>query len=106
VSSLQRLGPQQFVDGFISLGRARKEPGDDLLPRPILAQDEDGTRMTDTQLRDEAMTIYRAGYETTALTLGWTWYALACAAKVEDKLVAEWSAVFGGLPPRSKICRD
>ena len=53
------------------------EPGDDLLSRLICAQDDDGTRMTDRQLRDEAMTLYLAGHETTALTLSWTWYALA-----------------------------
>jgi cytochrome P450 len=88
-----------LVDGFIQQGRARKEPGSDLLSRLIDAQDEDGTRMTDAQLRDEAMTQYLAGHETTALTLSWTWYALAGHPRVEEKLAAEWSTILGGRAP-------
>jgi cytochrome P450 len=88
-----------LVDGFIRQGRARQTPGDDLLSRLVAATDEDGGRMTDAQLRDEAMTLYLAGHETTALTLAWTWYALAGAPGVEEKLAAEWSSVMGGRPP-------
>ena len=95
--SLRRL--QALVDGFIRQGRARKTPGDDLLSRLIEAQDEDGTRMTDEQLRDEAMTLYLAGHETTALTLSWTWFALARHPQAEEKLVSEWSQVLGGREP-------
>jgi cytochrome P450 len=89
----------RVVDGFIAQGRARKEPGDDLLSRLVAAQDADGSRMTDRQLRDEAMTLYLAGHETTALTLSWSWYLLARHPRVEEKLVAEWRAVLGGRPP-------
>jgi cytochrome P450 len=88
-----------LVDGFIRQGRARKAPGEDLLSRLIHAQDEDGTHMTDRQLRDEAMTLYLAGHETTALTLSWTWYLLAQHPQVEERLAAEWSAVLGGRSP-------
>ena len=95
--ALRRL--RGLVDGFIQQGRSRKEAGEDLLSRLILAQDEDGTRMTDTQLRDEAMTLYLAGHETTALALSWTWYALARHPQVEERLAAEWSAVLGGRAP-------
>src|SRR5262245_9131210 len=61
-----------IVEGFIREGRARPGPGDDLLSRLLYAQDEDGSRMTDRQLRDEVMTIFLAGHETTSLTLSWT----------------------------------
>jgi cytochrome P450 len=88
-----------LVDGFIGQCRARKVPGEDLMSRLIHARDEDGTRMTETQLRDEAMTLYLAGHETTALTLAWVWYVLAQHPAAEDKLAGEWSAVLGGRAP-------
>lgn len=55
--------------------------------------------MSDRQLRDEAMTLFLAGHETTALTLSWTWYLLANHPEVEAKLVAEWNAVLKGRNP-------
>jgi hypothetical protein len=76
----------QTVQGFIASGRSRQRPGDDLLSRLLLAQHEDGTRMTDRQLRDEAMTLYLAGHETTALTLAWTWFLLSQHRRAEEKL--------------------
>jgi cytochrome P450 len=73
--------------------------GDDLLSRLMLAQHEDGTRMSNRQLRDEVMTLYLAGHETTALTLTWTWYLLAQHRRVEEKLVSEWQQVLAGRTP-------
>ncbi len=89
----------KVVDGFLAAGRARKEPGEDLLSRLVSASDDDGSRMTQTQLRDEAMTLYLAGHETTALTLTWSWYLLANHPEVEQKLVEEWSRVLAGRAP-------
>jgi cytochrome P450 len=80
-------------------GARRQVIGDDLLSRLMLAQHEDGTRMSDQQLRDEVMTLYLAGHETTALTLTWTWYLLAQHQRVEDKLASEWQQVLGGRTP-------
>jgi len=94
ISELERK-----VEGFIASARARQEMGDDLLSRLMLAQDEDGTRMSNRQLRDEVMTLYLAGHETTALTLTWTWYLLAQHPRVEDKLVSEWLRVLAGRSP-------
>jgi len=65
----------------------------------VLAQDDDGTRMTDRQLRDEMMTLYLAGHETTALTLSWSWYLISRHPRVEEKLLAEWQRVLGGRAP-------
>jgi len=89
----------RVVDGFLAAGRHRKEPGDDLLSRLVNAQDDDGTRMTESQLRDEAMTLYLAGHETTALTLTWSWYLIASHPAVETELVEEWARVLGGRSP-------
>ena len=89
----------QVVDGFIAAGRARRPPGNDLLSTMIAAQHEDGTQMSDRQLRDEAMTLYLAGHETTALTLAWTWYLLSQHPRVEEKLANEWGRVLGARAP-------
>ena len=64
------------------------------------AQDEDdGRRMTDRQLRDEAMTLFMAGHETTANTLAWTWMLLAQNPVAEAKLHAELDTVLEGRAP-------
>lgn len=89
----------RVVDGFIALGRARARPGNDLLSTLIAARNEDGTRMTERQLRDEAMTLYLAGHETTALTLAWSWYLLSQHPNIEAKLVNEWQRVLNGRAP-------
>jgi cytochrome P450 len=70
----------------------------DLLSMLLLATDEEGDRtgMTDEQLRDELMTLFLAGHETTANALAWTWYLLARHPEVEAKLHAEIDAVLGG----------
>ena len=55
--------------------------------------------MTDRQLRDEAMTLFLAGHDTTALTLSWGWYLLAQHPDAYDALQAELAAALGGRPP-------
>jgi cytochrome P450 len=65
----------------------------------LAAQDEDGSRMTDRQLRDETITLFLAGHETTASTLSWTWWLLAQNPAVEAKLHAELDAVLGDRVP-------
>lgn len=58
--------------------------------------------MTERQLRDEAMTLYLAGHETTALTLAWSWYLLSQNPNVEAKLVSEWRRVLNGRAPTAE----
>ena len=58
----------------------------DLLSMLMGAMDEDGTQMTPRQLRDETMTLFLAGHETTALTLSWTWYLLSQNPAAEARL--------------------
>jgi cytochrome P450 len=55
--------------------------------------------MNDRQLRDEVMTLYLAGHETTTLTLTWGWYLLSQHRHVEEKLVSEWQRVLAGRTP-------
>lgn len=92
----------RVVDGFIAQGKNRPQPGDDLLSRLLAARTEDGTGMTDQQIRDEMMTLYLAGHETTALTLTWSWYLLAHHPEAEQRLVQEWQSVLGGRTPTAE----
>jgi cytochrome P450 len=53
-------------------------------------------RMTDTQVRDEVLTIFLAGYETVANALTWTWYLLSQNPAVAAKMQREVAEVLGG----------
>jgi cytochrome P450 len=89
------------IYGMIERRRASGKVGDDLLGMLLAARDEggDGQGMTDLQLRDEALTIFLAGHETTANALAWTWHLLALHPDVEARLHAEADAVLGGRLP-------
>lgn len=80
---------------IINERRASGADRGDLLSMLLLAQDEEGDMggMTDVQLRDEALTIFLAGHETTANALSWTWYLLAQNPEAEARLHAELDAV-------------
>jgi cytochrome P450 len=77
-----------------------KDQGD-LLSMLLQAHDEDGSRMTDQQLRDEVITLFLAGQETTALTLSWSWYLLSQHPAAEAKLWQELDEVLGGREPEA-----
>ena len=86
---------------IIAERRASGEDRGDLLSMLLLAQDEDdGSKMTDVQLRDEAMTIFLAGHETSANALAWCWYLLAQHPEIEAQLHEEVDRVLGGRPAR------
>lgn len=80
--------------------RATRSDEGDLLSMLLQAHDEDdGSQMTDRQLRDEVITLFLAGHETTALTLSWSWYLLAQDKQVERKFHQELDEVLGENPP-------
>jgi cytochrome P450 len=84
--------------------RAIAECGEDrgdLLSMLLLAQDEEqgSGGMTDQQVRDEAITLFLAGHETTANLLTWTWYLLSQNPQAEAKLHAEIDTVLGDRLP-------
>jgi cytochrome P450 len=74
-----------------------KQEDDDLLLTLLQAQDEEAGigRMTDLQLRDEVMTIFLAGHETTTNALTWTYYLLSENPRTETRLQEELNSVFG-----------
>jgi len=80
-----------------SLSQAELEQRGDLLSMLMAARDEDGSGkgMTDTQVRDELLTIFLAGYETVANAMTWTWYLLSQNPEVADRMYAEVAEVLG-----------
>ena len=107
-----------IIYGMIAERRQSRRDHGDLLSMLLSAQDEEAegaggppslgdTRsrigaaglMSDEQVRDEAMTIFLAGHETTANALTWTWYLLSTAPDVEAKLHAEVDRALQGKLP-------
>jgi cytochrome P450 len=89
------------------IAERRANPGDkgDLLSMLLLAQDEEGQAgmreagMSDKQVRDEALTLFLAGHETTANALAWTWYLLSQNPDAEARFHAEIDSVLEGRRP-------
>jgi cytochrome P450 len=98
---------------FDIIARGRKNSGEkngggekhDLLGILLEAQDDEGLRMSDQQLRDEAVTLFLAGHETTALALAHTLYLLSKHPSVERKLHAEIQSVLGDRLPTADDVR-
>jgi cytochrome P450 len=90
----------QIIHRIIAERRASAEDRGDLLSMLLHAQDaDDGSRMTGQQVRDEAMTMFLAGHETTAVALSWTWYLLGQHPDAEARLANELREVLGGRAP-------
>jgi cytochrome P450 len=98
-AAMRRL--DEIVYGIIALRRADGRDHADLLSMLLHAQDVegDGGIMTDCQVRDEAMTLFLAGHETTAVALSWTWYLLSQNPDVEQRLHQELNTVLQDRPP-------
>jgi cytochrome P450 len=83
--------------------RERRESGEDkgdLLSMLLMAQDEeDNSLMTDQQIRDEALTLFLAGHETTANALTFSWYLLSQHPEKEAKLIEELEQLLGDRSP-------
>ncbi|MGH6988871.1 MAG: cytochrome P450 [Stellaceae bacterium] len=92
------------IEGMIAArrtagGAARR----DLLARLLDAEDEEtGKGLNAKEVRDEIVTIFMAGHETTSLALTWTWYLLSQHPAEEAKLHAELDRVLGGRTPQAE----
>jgi cytochrome P450 len=86
----------KIIYGIIEKRRKSGEDKGDLLSMLLAARDEegDGSGMTDEQIRDEALTLFLAGHETTANALTFTWYLLSQNPEAEAKFHAEIDALF------------
>jgi cytochrome P450 len=91
----------RIVRGFIEKRRSigTTEDDHDLLAMLLDARDEDGSAMSDQQVRDEVLILFLAGHETTALALSWTLFELSVNPQVEHRLHQELSRVLGGRAP-------
>lgn len=103
-----RKGARQQIDrlieGMIAARRATTVNGavqdqGDLLSMLLLAEDEEGRRLTDAEVRDEAINLFVAGHETTANALTWTTYLLSQHPAVAARLQAELDNVLQGRTP-------
>jgi cytochrome P450 len=99
-----RAALDAIVYGVIAERRRGAEAGEasDLLGMLLEARDDEtGERMSDEQVRDEALTLMLAGHETTAAALAWAWDLLARHPHAARAMRVELDAVLGGRPPSS-----
>ncbi|MFN6450855.1 MAG: cytochrome P450 [Nostoc sp. EfeVER01] len=71
----------------------------DILSMFMSTQDESGKGLSDRQLHDQIVGLFSAGFETSAVTLGWIWYLLSKYPTVERQLQAELTTVLAGRTP-------
>ncbi|HMN26576.1 MAG TPA: cytochrome P450 [Caldilineaceae bacterium] len=89
----------QVIFGVIEQRRSGSA-GEDLLTLLLhMVDDESGEQMTAQQLRDEAVSMFVAGYETTAIALAWSFHFLTQQPAVYARLQSEVDQVLGGRPP-------
>jgi cytochrome P450 len=86
---------------YAEIARRREsgERGMDILSLLLDAEDEDGNRLNDTQIRDEVMTLLFAGHDTTTSTVSFMFYELARQPQIVARLRAEQDACCAGGPP-------
>ena len=89
----------RIIYRIIAQRRASGNDTGDLLSTLLQVRDTDGSRMSDKQLRDESITLFLAGHETTASTLSWTFWLLAQSPAVEKRFHEELIGVLGGRTP-------
>jgi cytochrome P450 len=84
---------------LIAQHRASGEDSGDVISMLLQAQDEDGSTMTDQQVRDETLTLLAAGHATTANTLSWAFYLLSNHPEQRKTLLDELQRVLSGRAP-------
>jgi len=97
-----------FINALIAKRRAMpvEDYPNDMLSKLMLARDEEtGEPMSDELIRDEAITMYFAGHETTARALAFAWYALAAEPEVAAALHAEIDRTIGAQMPTVELLK-
>lgn len=99
----------ELIAGIIKQRKAQHEDTwpDDLLSKLMKARDEEtGHVMSEQLLRDESITTFFAGHETTARVMSFAWYSLATNPHVRDRLHEELDRVLGDAPPTVEALRQ
>jgi cytochrome P450 len=78
-----------LIFGLIAKRRRDDDAGDDVLAALLAASHDDGSPMSDREIRDELMTLLSGGHETSASTLAWTFERLARSPSILDRLLEE-----------------
>jgi cytochrome P450 len=89
----------RLIYSEISSRRASGERGEDILSLLLDAHDDDGSTLTDLQIRDEVMTLMFAGHDTTTSTVAFMFYELAHHPEIVARLLAEQDAELAGAAP-------
>ena len=102
-----------ILQELIEQRRASSSAGGDFLSLLIRARDEgDGSGLSDKQLRDEVMTMFLAGHDTTANALAWTWFLLGQHPEVQQRLREEVDGLLNSREatpadvPRLPLCEN
>jgi cytochrome P450 len=102
-----RRALDEIVRRIIRERRAEGGGGDDLLGMLMAARDEEtGDAMSDAQLRDEVLTLFLAGHETTANLLAWAWVLLGRHAEARERVEHEVDSVLAGRTPTAADVRS
>ena len=96
-TAMQRI--DAIVSRSIHARRTHPTDANDLLLLLLRTKYDDGTGMTDQQVRDEAVTLFITGYETIGEALTWTSYLLSQHPTIEARFLEEVDEVLGGRPP-------
>jgi cytochrome P450 len=92
----------KIIYAEISRRRASGERGEDVLSLLLDAHDEDGSALSDRQVRDEVMTLLFAGHDTTTSTVSFMFYELAHHPEIAQRLAAEQRERLRGEPPTAE----
>jgi cytochrome P450 len=92
----------QIIQEIIRERRRSNQRRGDLLDMLLQIRDSEGRPMGDEQLRDEVMTLFLAGHETTAIALSWTFFLLAQNPSIEARLVEELQTVLEDREPTAE----
>src|SRR5215813_14026696 len=88
-----------IIQSILRERRSSNQARGDLLDTLLQVRDDEGRPMSDAQLRDEVMTLFLAGHETTAIALSWTCFLIAQNPDIEAKLAEELRTVLAGRVP-------